>query len=125
MSQFQARSWKTPGLFVNRRRYSSWRKNADVDHSFDSFGLAVNWGLAGLAVQPLVGLLPKRRAGFGGCCASGFAVGWKVVNIVIDAELGCVANFRCKMKGKSQTAICFGASKTKQEFLPRPGELQC
>ena len=51
------------------------RRDIDVNDRAGAFGSSVARGSTDVALQPVLGILPKRRTGFGGCHCAGFASG--------------------------------------------------
>ena len=70
-SSCAARPVVSPGRFANPG--SVGRRDIDVNDRAGTFGSSVARGFTDVAVQPVLGILPQRRTGFGGCHSAGFA----------------------------------------------------
>ena len=54
---------------------SHGRRDIDVDYRAGTFGPSVARGFTDVALQPVLGILPKRGPGFSGCHCACFASG--------------------------------------------------
>jgi hypothetical protein len=86
----------------------------DVDNSFNHCCASADRGIAGLALQPVMGLLPKRRIRAGSRRFARIAISWQVVKL-------CSARFELESALYYANRLLHLGIQVTQEFFTTQG----